>query len=185
MVFARRPSATGSPRERKPKKPLTDESLRWFALRYVERYATTRAKLRDYLMGKLRERGWGGEGEAPIDAVVARMTELGYVDDRAFGEARARSLGRRGYGPRRVEQALMAAGVESDLREEIGGEVDAAQAAIAYARRKRLGPFGAPVADPQLRQKQFAAMIRAGHGFELARAILDAESEADLDQLGE
>lgn len=184
MAFTRRP-AGGTPRERKPRKPLTDESLRWFALRYVERYATTRAKLSAYLSGKLRERGWAGEGEAPIASIVERMAELGYVDDRAFGAARARSLERRGYGPRRVDQALMAAGLESDLREEIGDEVDARQAAIAYARRKRLGPFGAPVADPRLRQKQFAAMVRAGHDFEITRAILDARSEDALDQLGE
>lgn len=175
MAFGRPAS-----RERKPKKPLTDESLRWFALRYVERYATTRAKLRDYLRGKLRERGWAGEGDAPIDAVVERMAELGYVDDRAFGEARARSLERRGFGPRRVDQALTAAGVEPDLRDAIAEELAPFEAAVAYARRKKLGPFGPPVTDPILRQKQFASMVRAGHAFDVARRILDAAGEDEL-----
>lgn len=176
----RRPPAR---RERKPKKPLTAESLNWFALRYVERYATTREKLRQYLKGKLFERGWSGEGTAPIDALVERFTELGYVNDRIYGESKARSLERRGYGARRVDQALTAAGIEPELRDEIREEVDEAEAAVAYARRKRIGPFAAEKPSPELRQKQFASMVRAGHSFEIVKAILDATSEDELDGL--
>ena len=169
-------------RERKPRKPLTAEALNWFALRYVERYATTREKLRKYLSGKLRERGWAEEGQAPIDALVDRFVELRYVDDRSYGETKAKSLERRGYGVRRVDQALMAAGIEADVREDIRSEVDEGEAALAYARRKRIGPFAAEPPGPELRQKQFAAMVRAGHPFDRVRAILGAETEADLDQ---
>ncbi|MFC3713418.1 regulatory protein RecX [Sphingoaurantiacus capsulatus] len=171
---------SSSRRERKPKKPLTPDSLNWFALRYVERYATTREKLRRYLSDKLRERGWAGEGQAPIDAMVERFAELGYVDDRSFGESKARSLGRRGYGARRIDQTLTAAGIEPELREEIRGEVDDREAALAYARRKRIGPFAAEKPSPELRQKQFAAMVRAGHGFDQVKAILGAETEHEL-----
>jgi regulatory protein len=167
-------------RERKPKKPLTADSLNWFALRYVERYATTREKLRQYLKGKLRERGWGGEGSAPIDQLVERFAELGYVDDRSFGETKAKSLERRGYGVRRVDQVLLAAGIEPEMRERIRGEVDEAEAAIAYARRRRIGPFGPGAPSPELRQKQFAAMVRAGHSIERVKAILGAASEDEL-----
>lgn len=169
-------------RERKPKKPLTAESLNWFALRYVERYATTREKLRKYLNGKLYERGWEGEGSAPIDALVDRFVELRYVDDRSYGETKAKSLERRGYGLRRVDQALMAAGIEAEVRDDIRGEVDEGEAALAYARRKRIGPFATDKPGPELRQKQFAAMVRAGHPFDRVKAILGAETEADLDQ---
>jgi len=169
-------------RERKPKKPLTAESLNWFALRYVERYATTREKLRKYLNGKLYERGWGGEGAAPIDALVERFAELRYVDDRSYGDSKAKSLERRGYGLRRVDQALMAAGIEPEMREEIRGEVDEGEAALAYARRKRIGPFATTAPSPEQRQKQFAAMVRAGHSFDRVKAILGAASEDELDQ---
>ncbi len=170
-------------RERKPKKPLTAESLNWFALRYVERYATTREKLRKYLNGKLYERGWSGEGSAPIDALVDRFAELRYVDDRSYGETRAKSLERRGYGLRRVDQALLAAGIDSEMREDIRGEVDEGEAALAYARRKRIGPFADEKPGPELKQKQFAAMVRAGHSFDRVKAILGADTEEDFDQL--
>jgi regulatory protein len=50
-----------------------------------------------------------------------------------------------------------------------------------------LGPFAEQAADPHLRQKWIAAMVRAGHGFALARAIsgLPPDPEVDLDQLRE
>lgn len=176
-----KPASSGR-RERKPKKPLTPESLNWFALRYVERYATTRDKLRKYLNNKLYERGWGGEGTAPIEAMVERFAELGYVDDRSYGESKAKSLERRGFGLRRVDQALMAAGLEPELREDIRSDVDEAEAALAYARRKRIGPFATEKPAPEQRQKQFAAMVRAGHSFARVKAILGADTLDDLDQ---
>ena len=112
-----------------------------------------------------------------------RVHILVVEDEESVRRTIARSLERRGYGLRRVDQALMAAGIEPEMREEIREEVDEKDAAIAYARRKRIGPFGAEPPSPELRQKQFAAIVRAGHSFELVKAVLDAESEDDLDQL--
>ncbi len=171
MAFGSRP-----PRERKPKKPLTPESLRWFALRYVERYATTRAKLRDYLNGKLRERGWAGEGEPAVERLAERFAELGYVDDSAFAAARADALTRRGYGLRRVDQALQAAGIEEEdgaaARE--AAQAGAWAAALRFAERRRIGPFAAVQADRPGRETALAAMLRAGHPLGIARRLVAA-----------
>src|SRR3954463_3793690 len=99
-------------RNRRPRPPLDEEGLERLALFYAGRYATTRARLDSYLRRKLRERGWEGSGEPPVAQVTERFAELGYVDDRAFAAGRAASLARRGYGERRVVQALRAAGIE-------------------------------------------------------------------------
>jgi regulatory protein len=77
---------------------------------------------------------------------------------------------------------LHQAGIEADLR---GETLDAAaegadEAAITLARRRRFGPFGDGADDPGVRQKQIAAMIRAGHGFDVARRIVDAPTEDSL-----
>jgi regulatory protein len=45
-------------RPRRALPPLDQAALQELALRYVGKYATTRAKLRAYLGRKLRERGW-------------------------------------------------------------------------------------------------------------------------------
>ncbi|WP_237219608.1 regulatory protein RecX [Sphingomonas arenae] len=147
------------------------------ALRYVSRFATTRAKLLSYLQRKLRERGWEGTDEPDIEGLVSRIAELGYVNDEAYALAKAGSLSARGYGQARVRQALRVAGVD----EEDGASArnlareQAADAALRFARRKRIGPFAVSPADPRMREKSLAAMIRAGHDFALARAIVSAE----------
>jgi Fe2+ transport system protein FeoA len=94
--------------------PLDAAALDRLAIDYVARYATTRAKVRTYLQRKITERGWSGEGAPPLEAIVARLAELGFVDDKAFAVARSASLGRRGYGAHRVGVALRAAGIAAD-----------------------------------------------------------------------
>lgn len=167
---------------RRPISPLDRRKLDDLALRYVERFATTRGRLADYLRRKIRERGWDGPPADP-DALAARMAELGYVDDRAYAEAKASALARRGLGARRVADALRHARVEPEdadaLRPDIAER--SVDAALAFARRKRIGPFAAQSPDRDLLAKQLAAMARAGHPYDLSRRILDLEPGADVD----
>lgn len=155
---------------------LDGEGLERLALFYAERYSTTRFKLRAYLSRKLRERGWASGGEPPLDALIERFDRLGYVDDRAFASSRASSLMRRGYGERRVAEALRAAGIESGDSEGAREEAreGAWEAALRFARRKRIGPFAAERPDRDSRQKAVAAMLRAGHDMDHVRRIVDA-----------
>ena len=168
--------------KRKPRPPLDAASLNELALAYVGRFATTRARLRAFLERKLRERGWGDGPAADVGAIAERFAALGYVDDAAFALSRTRSLAGRGYGARRIEQSLRHAGVgEEDsgpARELARGE--AVDSALRFARRRRLGPFASEQADRKARERALAAMIRAGHGIGLARAILDLPPGADI-----
>jgi len=170
------------PSRRRASTPLDRAALERLALRYVERFATTRAKLAAYLDRKIRERGWDGPPADP-ETIAARMAELGYVDDRAFAEAKARSMARRGLGPRRVAQAFHAAGIGSDDADAVAPEIadGAVEAALALARRKRIGPFGSAVPDRELREKHLAQMVRGGHDFALARRIVDMAPGADFE----
>ena len=175
-------------RRRRPVPPLDEAKLNELALRYVGRFATTRAKLRSYLARKLRERGWEGAREPEIGAIAERFADQGYVDDSSYALAKSQSLTARGYGRRRVAQALSAAGIEDEhsaaAREH--AEAEEVTAALRFARRRRVGPFAESAPrDPREKEKALAAMIRAGHGFELSRAILALPpgSEVDADQL--
>lgn len=173
---------------RKVRPPLTGEALNELALAYVGRFATTRSKLSSYLSRKLRERGWAGEGAADVEAIAERLASLGYVDDAAFALSKSRALTGRGYGVRRVRQALRAAGVEEEDCEAARelAEAESVEAALRFARRRRLGPFGGG-ADRAERERALAAMIRAGHPFALSRSILALEpgSEVDIESLSE
>ena len=170
-------------RERKPPKPIDAARLEELALAYVARFATSAAKLERYLKRKLRERGWDGEREPDTDGVVARYVELGYVDDAAFARAKSGSLLRRGFGPRRVRQVLGEAGIAEDVREEVrAGEAAERHAALALARKRGFGPFGPTAPDRERRQKQIAAMLRAGHPLDSAREMVEAASQTAAEE---
>ncbi len=179
-------------REYKPRepRPIDASQLQELALGYAARYATTAAKLRRYLGRKLAERIWTPAAAPDIDALVTRLTSLGYVNDQAFAASKLRDLSARGFGLARVRGALSAAGVSRHdssavLMPDDGIPENPYTAAITFARRRRFGPFardGVSV-DPIRRRRELAAMARAGHGFDVARRVLDAADEAALDDL--
>jgi regulatory protein len=160
-------------RSRNDRPPLDENGLEQAALGYAGRYATTRARLAAYLARKLRDRGWSGAGEPPVERLVERMAALGYVDDRAFAAARAASLGRRGYGERRVREALRAAGVgeEEGVEAREQARRGAWEAALRFAERRRIGPFAGEEGDRASREKALGALLRAGHPLDLARRL--------------
>jgi len=169
-------------RDRRPAPPLDRSSLDRLALRYVERFATTRARLAAYLQRKIRERGWEGDPADPA-ALAERMAELGYIDDRAFGEARASAMARRGLGRRRVSGVFHQAGIGAEDAEALAPAIEARalDAALTFARKRRIGPFASVAADRPGREKQIAAMIRGGHDFGLARRIAAMAPGEDLE----
>jgi regulatory protein len=168
---------------RQPRKPIDPARLDELALSYVSRFATSRAKLKTYLARKLRERGWAGDGEPPVDALADRLTRLGYVDDRAYALAKARTLTSRGYGGRRVRQALMQAGIGEEDSADANdlSAAEALQAALRFARRRSLGPYASIKPEPAARERAIAAMIRAGHSFGIAKRIVDLGPGEDPD----
>ncbi len=167
-------------------RPLTDAALHDLALRYVGKYATTRAKLRAYLSRKLRERSWEGDGEPDLEALAEHFAELGYIDDAAYALSQSRSLSSHGYGKRRLAQKLRVAGVEDADSAEANAlaEDEAVNAVLRFAKRRRLGPFAASPSDPRQRDKWIDAMIRAGHRFALARAIAAMPPGSAVDEDG-
>jgi regulatory protein len=158
--------------------PLDFEGLERLALAYVSRFATSRARLGDYLCRKLDERGWlendrsGGEAVATL---VERFATLGYVDDQALAEAKQRSLARKGYGARRLTVALGALGIAGEDAETARQQAQegAWVAALRFAERRRIGPFASAVPDDTARRRAFAAMMRAGHSADCVKRILD------------
>lgn len=167
-----------SARTRQPR-PLDSARLEELALAYVARFATSRGKLEAYLARKLRERGWDGEQQPDPAGIAARMAEAGYVDDAAWARMKSAGLRSRGFGERRVGDALRAAGITEDLRAEVrAGVAEARHAALALARKRRFGPFGRELPDRPQKERQIAAMLRAGHPLDSARELVDAASIA-------
>jgi regulatory protein len=181
-------------REKRAKPPLTETKLRDLALHYAARFASTGARLEGYLVRKIRERGLAEDADGrtvdvDVPALVARLVELGYVDDDAYARMRARDLGARGYGARRVEETLRHAGVGEGLRRQHApGEAASRRAAALMAKKRRIGPFSASpeqgdaLVARKAHEKAVAAMLRAGHQYDHVKVILGAGSVADVEE---
>lgn len=189
MAMPRRPAADRT--VRRAPRPLDGAALEQLALAYVGRFATSEARLARYLGRKLFERGWDGAG-APGDAVavaVAKCARLGFVDDDAFARQRGGALGRRGLGERRLRAQLSVDGIAAEIAAPVldSARSDRLATALAFARRRRLGPYGSGMpSDPKARDRVMAAFLRAGHDAATVRRILavapgDAAALAELD----
>jgi regulatory protein len=95
----------------------------------------TRAK------GELRERlGRAGYSGETVAVVIARLEELGYLDDEEFARSLAREDAHKKYGPRRILGDLRRAGVDEEVAREAVDEAFAERSeyltALAIARRR-------------------------------------------------
>jgi regulatory protein len=177
------------PPEKKPPRPVSIAWLQRAALHYLESYASSAENLRRVLRGKLERRCRARGEEAGqflplVDEVVEKAVAGGYVDDTRYAQAKVASLRRRGGSRRAIAAKLQAKGLD---REAIGAAIDAFDdeavdypegedaertAAAAYARRRRLGPFRIKDREER-RDRDIAAMMRAGFGYEIAKGVVD------------
>ncbi len=119
--------------------------------------------------------------KALIDAVTERFSELGFLDDRGFAEAKLRSMRRKGVSGRIAEARLAEKGVERAVIEAVAAEDETTEeeAAHAYAKRRRLGPWRLRDRVDR-RERDIAAMMRAGFPYGLAVDVVDGGAD-DID----
>jgi regulatory protein len=170
----------------------TPQSLENAALFYLGRFASSSENLRRVLMRRVersaRVHGTDrDEGRAAVDRIVARFEASGLVDDGAYAAGRAAALHRRGVSRRLIRARLMEKGVSPETIEtalaglaETAGDTDLA-AAANLARRRRLGPYRPPAARADWREKDLAALARAGFSYDIARRIVEAETPEDVE----
>jgi regulatory protein len=191
-----------APPPKKPPRKISRSFLMNAAVYYLQRFATSREGLRQVLARKVRRSlaHHGGDAEAAaawVEEVLDTLQRQGVLNDAAFAEARARSLAARGMAARSIRLKLAQKGVDRDLvdaalaalAEEVGlrtglGEEASPDltAAVAYARRRRLGPYRM---DPELRaarrDKDLASLARQGFSLDIALKVVTADDLAALE----
>ncbi|HCP45230.1 MAG TPA: hypothetical protein DIU15_04270 [Deltaproteobacteria bacterium] len=186
-------------RTRRPPKRITEPYLERSAVHYLRRYPAPSAHLHQVLMRRVRRSvayhgGDLAEEEAKVRKVVAELCDRGLLDDAFFARARAEELHRRGSSQRAIRSKLTAKGLSRDLVDDALAALQESTtdpelvAAIRYATRRRLGPFAASSDVEQRRsrrQKDLAAMARAGFAFGVCCRVLDAPDPESVEALVE
>ena len=168
---------------------LDEAGLRALGLDYATRYGGTTAAMARILDRRIQrwERAMltdeAADPEAIADQaaalkaaaarVVASLASVGAVDDAAFAESRARRLRRSGRSRRAVLAHLGAKGVGASLAGATVPEDEAVEfaAALAFARRRRVGPF-AREGEAGDQARALMAFGRAGFSGAVARRAL-------------
>lgn len=175
---------------------LAIKDLDQIALDYLARFATTKKRVQEMLVRRIRKSAhFHGDDPAPmlaaIPAVIEKLERNRFLDDEAFAGMKAASLTRRGTSRRQIGAKLSQLGINQEMHgnamaglvEEFGDVEESA--AIAYAQRRRLGRYRARHIAGEQRQVQakrdLAAMARAGFSFALAKRVLDAADDIEIE----
>lgn len=181
---------------RRKAREATHAYLEGVALWYLERFPGSEARVRQVLRKRVARSVAELEtdpqvGAENLEAVVAKLLRLGFIDDERFAHSRVRSLRSRGKSARAILATLRKQGISSELarvaletHDEGNTAADELEAARTFARRRRIGPHRRPGRTPtdeqdarREREKDLARMARAGFSFDVARRVIDASLE--------
>lgn len=183
--------SSGDRKRRQPKK-ATAKHLENVALWYLQRFAASADSLRRVLMRRVEKSARvhetdREEGAALVEDIVARFRRSGLLNDRLYAEGRALTLHRRGVSIQGIRARLAAKGVAGeDIDSALGALRDQSDepdlaAAVAYARRRRIGPYRTRGDRDELRERDLAALARQGFDFDTARRVIDAPDRDELE----
>ena len=191
-----------SSRSKGPGDAPTRASLHEAALGYLAKGAATadsvgktlerrianwkRRAMRAGLDEELVDRDVASAREA-IPEIVARLREVGLVNDTAFAEARAQRLSRSGRSRRAIGAHLAQKGVDAAIsREAVPPDAGAElTAALTFARKRRIGPFAREVEDRETQRKALGAMARAGFGYDVCERALRMDRDMAEERIRE
>ena len=108
---------------------------------------------------------------------VARLRELGYLDDAAYARSYAQARFRnRGYGPGRLRSDLMRRGIAAALIDAVLDDLTEQEDMLEAARRhaEKRWPRLAAEPDARKRRKKLSDyLVRRGFSYDIARSIID------------
>jgi regulatory protein len=118
-----------------------------------------------------------GESRERAERVIAKLRDVGLINDADFARQVARSKVSAGASKRRLQQELFKRGVARDVADEAVSEVLADESVdeVAIAERvarKRLPSLASADATTQ-RRRLYAFLARRGHDSETIRKVMD------------
>ena len=176
--------------EPKRKRPpnVSRAGLEALALRYLERFDCSVARLRKVLSERIEKAARAGVSEASaapaiVEELLLRYQSSGLIDDQRFAKNFAARQRDRGASRRMIEQKLRARGITAEVVQESLPRSESAvselEAARAFARRRRLGPHRKLELREAFRRKDLMTMARAGFDYGTASRVIGNSPSTD------
>jgi regulatory protein len=175
--------------DRSPRAPnVTRAGLEAAALRYLERFDCSVAKLRKVLSERTAKAARAGVADAAaapaiVEELLLRYQSSGLIDDQRFAKNFTARQRDRGMSRRMIEQKLRVRGITAEVVQQLLPRDESAaselEAARAFARRRRLGPHRKPDQREAYRRRDLMAMARAGFNYDTAARVVGNASSSD------
>ena len=172
--------AQNKPRQKAPRK-ITRQRLKNIGLYYLKRFESSVENLRrvlkrrvdDYArqtpdFNKAEAYGW-------IEELLQEFESWHYLDDERYAEIKIRDYLSAGKPERYIKTKLFQKGIAEETINRLlnNQEYDPREMALKLARKKKIGPFRPDdESRRQNRQKDMAALVRAGFDYDLVCDIL-------------
>lgn len=181
-----------SRRGKKPPKKITERYLYNSGLAYLQRFPASTPHFRR-IMGRKIDKSCNYHKDqeretciALLDSAIAQFERMGLLDDNAYLSGMINSLRRRGLSTQAIlsklgqkglsREAILATLMNHD--EQTGVSNADLAAATLLTRRKKIGPYRRN--NDADRNKELAALARAGFGFDIAQKALSlSQDEAE------
>jgi regulatory protein len=114
-----------------------------------------------------------------IDRVMQRLANVGLIDDRAYAERRAEIMQRQGKSTRAVQADLLARGIGHEIANDVVRALEQRNgdpnlsAAIAYAKKRRLGPYREEDREAY-RNEDATKLLRRGFEWDVVERVMRA-----------
>ena len=157
---------------------LRDACARWAVRKKAAALLSARAMSAGELKQKLLEKG---ADPLHAEAAVARLLDLGALDEEAYAESVVRHYAAKGYGRKRIEQELWRHRLPRELWEKALEALPDSRDALDALVKKRLA--SAPTDRAGLK-KLADSLLRRGYGWEEVRAAIArnvAQEDNDFD----
>lgn len=175
----------------KKRKKITRSYLENAGAYYLERFSASIAQFRQVMRRKIDKSCKDHPDQhlsdclALLDEVVVKFIDLGYLNDETYARSLLNILQQKGLSRTRILGTLRIKGIDAEMIDQImpaPNPDQERQAALRWAKKKRLGPFALRQRDNDM-QRGLGSLARAGFGYDIATWVMSLSPEESQELL--
>jgi regulatory protein len=168
---------------------ITKQRLKNIALYYLKRFDSSVDNLRRVLKKKVYDYAYyessfdKKETFDWIEELLEDFERMGYLDDRRYAEFKIKDYLLSGKSERYIQTKMQQKGISQELISSIlsNKDYDVEKMAIRHAEKKKIGPYrNDEEARKNNRQKDLAALVRAGFDYDVACRVIGMEFDDEF-----
>ena len=180
--------------KKKIPKKITLDSLEKSAIKYLEKYSATEYQLKKVLRRKIIKTSFFYKIDPKKDfdlikLIIKKFKEIGLIDDKVFSENKVLTYIDKGYSKKKIIFNLKNKWISD---ENIQKAVDNLEksfvnfellSALIYAHKKKILAFKKKEKNFYENKKKLLQMSQAGFSYDIAKKIINLNSEKEFEEL--